>query len=106
MLTDWATKSMAKRPIEADIVKRVIKALADNGTPVTTIDYGDGEAVAVIEEDDILNEVFNLDEAYLVTDSGAWVRLVMGEGWDALCDYTTSLDKPIEPIMQWIMRNS
>lgn len=102
MLNDWAKRAVAQRPIEARIVRKVIKALKDAGNPVVQV-YDTEEYVDVKTKDEILNEVFNLDEAYLITESGGWVRLTMGQDWDTVCDYTMSLDEVLEPVMQYVM---
>lgn len=104
MLSDWAKGSMERHPIEARLVRKVIRALKASGDPVVQV-YDTEEYVRVKTEHDIFNEVFNLDEAYLVTKSGAWVRLVMGEGWDTICDYTMSVADVIDPIISGAMEN-
>lgn len=102
MLNDWAKRAVARRPIEARIVRKVVKALKDAGDPVVQV-YDTEEYVDVKTKDEVLNEVFNLDEAYLITKSGGWVRLIMGQDWDTVCDYTMSLDEALEPVMQYVM---
>lgn len=103
MLNDWAKRAVAQRPIEARIVRKVIKALKDAGNPVVQV-YDTEEYVDVATKDEILNEVFNLDEAYLITESGGWVRLIMGQDWDTICDYTMSLAPVIDPIIEYAMK--
>jgi hypothetical protein len=99
-LTDWAKRSMAGRPTEATITRKVIKALKDAGQPVTIV-FDGGERTPVDGKNAILNEVFNLDESYLITEDGSWVRLVMGNGYDIVCDYTTNLEDILQPVSDW-----
>lgn len=92
------------RPIEAQIIRKIVSALAEAGTPVTkTWDTVDIERVKT--EQEILTVAFNLDEVYLLTGKGSWVRLTMGEEWDLICDYTTNLEEALKPVMEWIARN-
>lgn len=99
-LTDWAKRSMEGRPTEATITRKVIKALKDAGKPVTIV-FDGGEKVPVDGKNAILNEVFNLDESYLITEDGSWVRLVMGNDFDIVCDYTTNLEQILQPVSDW-----
>ncbi len=102
-LTDWAKRSMQGRPTEATIARKVIRAMKDAGKPITIV-FDGGERVAVDGENAILNEVFNLDESYLITEDGSWIRLVMGNDFDIICDYTTNLEDILQPVHEWIER--
>lgn len=102
-LTDWAKRSMEGRPTEATITRKVIRAMKDAGKPITVV-FDGGERVKVDGEHAILNEVFNLDESYLITEDGSWIRLVMGNDFDIICDYTTNLEDILQPVHEWIER--
>lgn len=100
-LTDWAKRSMAGRPTEASITRRVIRTMKDAGKPITVV-FDGGERVQVDGENAILNEVFNLDESYLITEDGSWIRLVMGNDFDIICDYSVNLEQILQPVHEWI----
>lgn len=100
----FINREIAARPIEADIVRRVIAALAEAGTPVVNV-WDGVESTPVVTERDIMEQVFNLDEAYLYTTSGAWVRLVMGNEWDLIADYLISLEEALDPVQKYIAQN-
>ncbi len=89
------------RPTEATIVRKAVRALKAAGVPVVAV-WDTVERVEVKTEEDILKEVFNLDEAFLVTQSGAWVRLTMGNEYDIITDYTTDLEAALQPALEWI----
>lgn len=95
---------IAARPIEARIVRKVYRALRDAGTPIVAA-YDGEEQVPVSTLQDVLNEAFNLDEVYLYTEAGSWVRLTMGEEWDLVCDYTTDLEDALSPVFAYINEN-
>jgi len=97
-LEQYIAEAIARRPLEAAYVRRIVEALDANGTPVVAVDDTE-EREPVANADDVLNIVFNLDEAYLLTESGAWVRLVMGEYPDTICDYAVSLDPALDPLL-------
>lgn len=107
-LTDWAKRSMEGRPTEATITRKVIKALTDGGYTITHV-FDGGERVPVEGKNAILNEVFNLDECYLIAANNSpcaefatsWVRLVMGNEYDIVCDYTTDLEQILQPVSDW-----
>lgn len=99
-LTDWTKRQIAGRPIEATITRKVIRAMKEAGKPITVV-FDGGERVKVEGEHAILNEVFNLDEAYLITEDGSWIRLVLGNEYDIVCDYTTDLEEILSPISDW-----
>lgn len=101
-LTDWAKRGMEHSPVEAKIAKRLIKTLEAAGDPIIRIFDGD-EYTDVEGKNDILNYLFNLDEAYLITESESWVRFIQGNGWDAISDYTVNLESALKPINDWVM---
>lgn len=93
------------RPIEADIVARVFNALQAAGDPIVRVFDGEEDS-RVRTLDDVNMLVFNLDEAYLYTDSGRFVRLVMGEEWDTLSDYSVALEEALAPVNEYIDRHN
>lgn len=103
-LDTFIERQIESRPIEARIVRRIVKALRQAGTPVTAVFDGD-ETVEVDRVHEVFRQVFNLDEALLITEAGAWVRLVMGQDWDILVDYSVDLDGALTPVNDYIDKN-
>lgn len=102
-LDNFIANQIARRPIEAAIVKRLVKAFAEAGKPIVKV--GDGETLYRVEGlDEINREVFNLDEAWLITEDESWVFLTMGEQQDLICDYSINLEDIIAPVQSWIER--
>lgn len=96
---------MEARPIEVKIIERIYNALKAAGTPVKkTWDTVDIERVNSLEE--VYTIAFNLDEVYLLTGKGSWVRLTMGEEWDLICDYTTDLEEALTKVNEWVSRHN
>lgn len=100
-LQDFIAKQIAARPLEATLVRKIVRALKAAGDPIVKI-YDGEEFVKVKTEQDVLNEAFNLDGLRLHTASGSWVYLVMGQGVEALADYTIDLEEALEPVSVWI----
>lgn len=98
----FVRREQANRPVEVSIVTRVVNALRDAGNPVTSIWDGE-ESTDVNTVQEVLDIVFNLDEAILDTASGSWVRLVMGEEWDIICDYTVDLESALADVNEYVM---
>ena len=97
----YIANAIKNSPIEARIVRKIVKALKDAGNPVVAVD--DREEVNPVKSlQDVLDQVFNLDEAFLITKDGGWVRLTMGEGWDTICDYTLDLEAALQPVNDYI----
>ena len=91
--------------IEAEIVKRLFKALAAAGNPVVNVwDGEEDNPVTTLEE--VYEVVFNLDQSHLFTESGAWVFLVSGNDWDMISDYNVSLEDAIKPVNDWVEKNN
>ena len=103
-LQDYIAQQIKARPVEATITRKVIRALKAAGKPVTHV-FDGGEMVEVRTEQDILTEVFNLDDSYLYTADGSWVRLTGGNEYDMVCDYTTDLEEALKPVDEWIEKN-
>lgn len=95
-------RQITERPIEATVVRKLVRALKTAGDPVVEI-FDTEEYNAVKTERDILVQVFNLDESYVITKSGGWVRLVMGQDYDMIADYTVSLEDALTDFNDWIM---
>jgi len=100
-LTTYLTEQIAARPVEALMVRKVVRALKAAGTPVVRIWDGE-EHVRVTSEKDVMDTVFNLDEAVLKTADGAGVFLVMGEGYEMICDYSVSLEDALAPVNAYV----
>lgn len=95
---------IAANPIEAKIVRRVVKALRDAGTPVVRV-WDGGESIRVSTTRDVLDQVFNLDECRLHVAGGGYVYLVGGNEWDMISDYTLDLEDTLAPVNAWIESN-
>ena len=101
-LAEFIAKGIKDSPIEAKIIKRIYKALAKAGNPIVSVwDGEDDNAVSSLQE--VYTQVFNLDEAHLYTQSGAYVFVVMGQDWDTVADYNVSLEDTLKPVNDWIM---
>lgn len=97
--------SMAAMPAERKIIRKLFKALNDAGNPIVAVWDGE-EETKVSTLDSINREAFNLDQLHLYTKSDDWVFIVMGEGWDALTDYTVDLEDAIKPVTDYIEKNA
>ena len=102
-LTDWTQKQLADHPAEAAVVKAIIDTLHRAGNPVTQVDYFE-DRIDTPTRDDVLNIVFDLDESFLITDDGSWVRITLGNEWDCLTDYTVNLEEILQPVSDLIDR--
>lgn len=100
-LDKFIAEQIEARPIEAKIVKKIVKALEKAGTPVVAVWDGE-ERTPVSGLEEVNRQVFNLDEAYLYVGTGAWVRLVMGEEYYMLNDYNVSLEDALAPVNDFI----
>jgi hypothetical protein len=93
--------------IELAIVHELIKRLKAAGYTLAVDDGGDEEE-KLNDEQEIVTAVFAVDEARLVvTKEGSnkisYVFLVMGnDGYDVICDYGTSLDPIMDPLLDWV----
>ncbi len=105
MTTDLKTfidTAIKNSPAEASIVRKIVRACKRAGNPIVRVWDGE-EFNAVSTERDVMEQVFNLDECKLYTQSGGWVYFVNGNEWDALSDYTVSLESIIDPVSDWAM---
>ena len=92
---------IAAHPVEARLIRKVRKALKDAGDPIVKVwDREEMTKVSTLRE--LFEQAFNLDELFLYTQSGSWVRLTMGEGYDVICDYTTDLEVALKPVFDYI----
>lgn len=97
----FIARQIESMPAEATVIRKVVKALKDAGTPVVKVWDGE-ETVSVRTTQDVLNEVFNLDQSWLMTANGSWVLIILGNEWDALSDYTTDLEDALAPVNAYI----
>lgn len=100
-LQAFIDENIKAAPAEATIVRKVVKALRDAGNPVVSVWDGE-ESTPVKTTKDVLNVVFNLDEATLHTATGQFVYIVLGNEWDALADYNVSLEEALKPVNDYI----
>lgn len=105
-LDAFIADQIARRPIEAEIVKRIVETFAAAGNPIIYVVDSASERTSVHDLDSVNREVFNLDEAFLYPKSGGWIRLTMGEEWDIICDYTLSAEDTLASIHAWIDANA
>lgn len=91
-------------PVETRIVRKVIRALKAAGTPVVAIWDAEEMSYATLERD-LMELVFNLDEAWLMAKGGGWVRITLGNEWDAITDYTLNLEAALAEVEAWITKN-
>lgn len=91
-------------PIEAKIIRKVVRALKANGTPVIAVGDGYDEEKATTEQE-IFEQVFNLDISWLMCNDGNWVMIVLGNEWDVISDYTLGIEDAMKPIDEYIDKN-
>lgn len=103
-LDAFIKECMEHNHIEAKIVRKIIRALKAAGNPVVSV-FDFEEDVPVRTEREIFREVFNLDESYLRTKSGAYIWIVLGNEWDCIIDYNVSLEDTLKPINEWIEKH-
>lgn len=101
-LSEFAQKSVAALPAEATTVRKVYKALKDAGNPVVRVWDGE-ESIPVSTRDECLEAVFAVDQAWLYTASDQMAFIVLGNGWDALTDYSVSLEDVLSPVNDYLM---
>lgn len=100
---EFIDNNMAAMPAERKILRKLVQALKAAGKPVVTV-YDGEEYTPVTTLRSIQEQVFNLDESWLLTEDASWVRLTMGNGWDALTDYTTDIEDELRPVNDYISR--
>jgi len=100
-LDAFIADSMKHNKEEASIIRKLFTACKAAGDPIVSVwDGEDDNPVSTLKS--INTQAFNLDQCHLYTKSGGWVFIVMGNGWDAISDYTTSLDPIIDPVLDWV----
>lgn len=100
-LSESTKSSLAALPAEATTVRKVWKALKDAGNPVVRVWDGE-ESVPVATRDECLEAVFAVDQAWLYTASDQMVFVVLGNEWDALSDYSVSLEDVLKPVNDYL----
>jgi len=102
---EFIKANMKHNPVEAKIVRKIIRAFKAAGNPIVEVFDGEEHNKVDGSEWSIFEWVFNLDEAYLIPQSGGWVRIVLGNEWDALVDYTLSHEDTLKPVNDWIEKH-
>lgn len=96
--------------VEATIVEKMWAALILDGDPIVSVyDEDEGTEDRVYTLDELNAWVSNLDEVQMFTKSHGWIKLVCGETWDMVCDYSARLDDQcpkFHELQDWITRNS
>lgn len=106
-LDDFIKESKAHHYVEVKIINKIIKALNDADNPIVSVYDGDENTpVTPGNKREIDRLVYNLDECFLYTKSGGWVRIALGEDWDCLPDYTLDLEDTLKPINDFIDTHS
>ena len=96
-------QSMHHCPVESKIARKIIRDLKKAGNPIESVWYDSSgyETVTVAGENAILNAIFAVDACWLLPQGDGWIFFVIGNGWDAISDYTTTLEDVIDPILDW-----
>lgn len=92
-------------PVEAKITRKVVRALATAGNPVTSV-WDGAETTHTRTERDIMEQVFNLDHCWLQTENDDWVLLVRGNEWDMISDYTVACEPDLQSVFEYIEKHS
>lgn len=100
-MNEWTTAQTAARPVEARIVRKIVRAMKAAGTP-WAICWDGEQKYAVGTEAEIMDAVFSVDEPYLFTEDGCWIRFAMGEGWEIVADYAAGLEDTLAPVFAYI----
>lgn len=103
-LQEYTKKSMKNLPIEAKVIRKLIRTLKDAGTPIVSVRDEDSR-IKVDGEHDILNLVFQFDMVIVHTQGGGWVLLVFGNAWDVVSDYSVNLGPTLKPLYEWTEKN-
>jgi hypothetical protein len=102
MLDTYTAQAVKNSPEEATIVRKVAAALSKAGDPIVNV-WDGGDDNPVDSTDSILQAVFAVDISRLYTKSGGWVLIVLGNEWDALADYTVSLEDALAPVNAYLL---
>lgn len=100
--------------VEQRIVIKTVNALLKAGYTLNVYNGGDENELSNPTRDKaaLLGALMNTDDDYLMVYTNpepeteykdvGWVRFVYGnDGWDVISDYTTNLDKQLEPIEEF-----
>lgn len=103
-IREFVDAQRAARPIEDQIVRMIWKAMKRAGNRIAYVDYGNGDGAPVRSLRQLYDEVFNLDEAWLIPASGGdYIYLTLGEGQDVLNDYSVDLEEVLAPLVDEIL---
>ena len=102
---DFIAQQIKSSPIEARLVRKVIRGMKAADKPIVNV-YDGEEHNKVRTEVEVMEQVFNLDECWLVTMEGSWVRVTLGNEWECLTDYTTDLDDVMDPIADFVDKHA
>lgn len=91
--------------VEHRIVRRVFDALETAGNPVVAV-FDGGQRIECSTLDEVFSVVFDVDFSTIITQSGATVSIVCGNEWDALSDYSMSLEPALAAVNAWIDENN
>jgi hypothetical protein len=91
-------------PIEYSIVLEAIALLAASGNPVARV-YDGGEWVRTPSTASAIEAVFSVDFSTLLTTSGQFVSIALGNEWYCLNDYSASLESTLAPLSSRIDRS-
>ncbi len=100
----FINQNMAHNYVEAKVLRKLYKAFKAAGNPIVKVDDTE-EVTDVSTLREVQEIVFNLDECFLITEKGGWIRFILGNDWDVICDYTLSLEETMEPIDAWITKH-
>jgi hypothetical protein len=102
-LSKSADKYVHQMPIEARILRKIIKTMRDAGNPIVKVDDRE-EVINVATTDEIIEAAFAVEEVFLIMKHGGWVRFILGNEWDCLVDYTLSIEDALKPVNDYIER--
>jgi hypothetical protein len=100
-LTPYIAQALKHHPIEAKIVRKVLKTMRNANNPITAI-FDGVEDTRVKTNNEALELIFDLDEAVLLTTDRSWIRIILGNKWDCLVDYTMDLEESLTPVNNYI----
>jgi hypothetical protein len=97
--------AMKALPAETRMVNKVYESLKKAGKPIVKVwDTEEWTQVSTLRE--LQEIVFNLDECFLYTADNSWVRIVLGNEWDCVVDYTVDLEEALEPVNSLYDKNA
>jgi hypothetical protein len=99
---DFLDLAIRANPIEAQILRRIFRALAAAGNPVVRVVTYNEKPEEVSTERDFLDAVFNRGACYLETADDSWVLFIVGNKWDAISDHLLGLEFVLAPVTAWI----